>query len=343
MTPPDTDPHAWLETDKTRRTSDLALGAIMLVIGACALWAARNYYSGTLERFEPWLFPTVVAGLLCLVGAGLLLRAAIHRSPPFRQSRPLYIAIVAVVVVIFVVVTWTWGATLFLRFGPPEFMAFIALELAIAITLAHTSRSRAAGMVLFGLLLSTVGIDSISGVLRFTMGTEGLLHGIDAEIVLVGLFVVGDALVCLASAPLFLRTYTRLITTWRAPRIPVPAVLVMRLVAALALAGACYYAYALRHSYVDVAWVLVFGIMGVAAKIFGWNRFLLSTGAALGDMLEQNIRQTLLITQGDPSMFLLQPISAALTIAAAAILTAAAVHSVVRARMKDEGGRMTPR
>lgn len=51
----------------------------------------------------------------------------------------------------------------------------------------------------------------------------------------------------------------------------------MRLAAALALAGACCYAYALSHSYVDVASLLVFGILGVAAKIFGWNRFLSGT------------------------------------------------------------------
>ena len=332
MTLPDSDPHGWLETDAIRRVSDIALGVIMLMVGAVALWEARNYPTGSLARVGPGLFPTAVAGLLCLVAVVLLLRASIWHSPPVRRSHPLYVAIVGAVVAIVVFAIPTWGASLFLRFGAAEFTAYIALEVAVVIAAAHTSRTRAAGMALLGLLLSTVGVDVNSGYARFTMGVEGLSDGIGASIVLVGLFIVADALVCLVSPALFLRTYTRLITAWRASRTPLPAALVMRLATAFALAGAVYYAYALSHSYVDVASILVFGVLGVAAKIFGWNRFLLCMGIALGPVLEENIRRAMLLARGDPSMFLQRPISAVLLIAAAAILTAAAVHSVRRRR-----------
>jgi TctA family transporter len=324
-------PETWLETDAIRRASDIALGAILLIVGALALWFAPDRSAGGEMGPGAGFFPAVVAGLLCIVAVVLLARVAFRRSPPpVRPSRPLYVAIVAAAIVALYFALQTWGEPLFLRFGPPEFMALLVLELAIALALAHSSRIRAAGMAFLGLLLATVGVDPVTGVLRFTMGVEGLLHGIGADIVLFGVFVVGDAFVCLGSPKLFLRSYTRLVTAWQAPRLPLPAALAMRLAAVLAIAAACYYAYSLMESYVEIAWVLVFGVLGVAAKIFGWNRFLLYMGAAFGDRLEQALRQTLSLAQGDPAL-LLQPINGTLLVAAIVILASAVLLSLRRA------------
>ena len=324
-------PETWLETDAIRRASDIALGAILLIVGALALWFAPDRSAGGEMGPGAGFFPAVVAGLLCIVAVVLLARVAFRRSPPpVRPSRPLYVAIVAAAIVALYFALQTWGEPLFLRFGPPEFMALLVLELAIALALAHSSRSRAAGMAFLGLLLATVGVDPVTGVLRFTMGVEGLLHGIGADIVLFGVFVVGDAFVCLGSPKLFLRSYTRLVTAWQVPRLPLPAALAMRLAAVLAIAAACYYAYSLMESYVEIAWVLVFGVLGVAAKIFGWNRFLLYMGAAFGDRLEQALRQTLSLAQGDPAL-LLQPINGTLLVAAIVILASAVLLSLRRA------------
>lgn len=325
------EPETWLETDAIRRASDIALGAILLIVGALALWFAPDRSAGGEMGPGAGFFPAVVAGLLCIVAVVLLARVAFRRSPPpVRPSRPLYVAIVAAAIVALYFALQTWGEPLFLRFGPPEFMALLVLELAIALALAHSSRSRAAGMAFLGLLLATVGVDPVTGVLRFTMGVEGLLHGIGADIVLFGVFVVGDAFVCLGSPKLFLRSYTRLVTGWQAPRLPLPAALAMRLAAVLAIAAACYYAYSLMESYVEIAWVLVFGVLGVAAKILGWNRFLLYMGAAFGDRLEQALRQTLSLAQGDPAL-LLQPINGTLLVAAIVILASAVLLSLRRA------------
>ncbi|HXJ51992.1 MAG TPA: tripartite tricarboxylate transporter permease [Burkholderiales bacterium] len=324
-------PETWLETDAIRRASDIALGAILLIVGALALWFAPDRSAGGEMGPGAGFFPAVVAGLLCIVAVVLLARVAFRRSPPpVRPSRPLYVAIVAAAIVALYFALQTWGEPLFLRFGPPEFMALLVLELAIALALAHSSRIRAAGMAFLGLLLATVGVDPVTGVLRFTMGVEGLLHGIGADIVLFGVFVVGDAFVCLGSPKLFLRSYTRLVTAWQAPRLPLPAALAMRLAAVLAIAAACYYAYSLMESYVEIAWVLVFGVLGVAAKILGWNRFLLYMGAAFGDRLEQALRQTLSLAQGDPAL-LLQPINGTLLVAAIVILASAVLLSLRRA------------
>src|SRR5262249_31456476 len=307
---------AWVESDAIPRVSDIALGVILLIVGVFFLWLAPDRSASGEMGPGPGFFPAVMGGLLCVVAAVLLARAALRRSPPpVRRSRPLYVAIAAAAIVALYFVLQTWGAPLFLRFGPPEFMALVVLELAIALALAQSSRLRAAGMALFGLLLATVGMDAVTGTLRFTLGVEGLLHGVDAGIALVGLFGVADAFVCLASPKLFLLSYTRLVTAWQATRIPLFVALVMRLAAVLAVAAACYYAYWLMESYVEISWVLVFGVLGVAAKIFGWNRFLLCMGVAFGDRLEQHLRHTLMLAQGDPAL-LLQPINGTLLLAA---------------------------
>jgi TctA family transporter len=317
MTPPDSDPQSWLETDATRRVSDIALGVIFLIIGVLALRGAADYPAGSLVSLGPRFFPSFVAVLLCVVAVVLLARAALKRSPPFRRSHPVYAAIVVALVILPAVAIQIWGVPdLFLNFGPAEFTALLVLELTFAVALARSSHLRAAGMALLGLLLSTVGTDVNSGVLRFSMGLEALQDGIVAGVVMLGLFVAGDALVCLGSPPLFLRTYTRLVTAWRPSRIPVPVLVVMRLVAALALAGACYDTYAHSVSTFDVALMLVFGILGAAGKIFAWNRFLLYMGFVLGLMLEENIRRTLLLSRGDPLVLLQRPISAVLVGAA---------------------------
>lgn len=290
------------------------------------------YPAGSFRGLGPGAFPSVVAGLVCLVGAVLLVRAALRRSPPpVRPSRPLYVAIAAVAIVALIFAIQAWGGPLFLRFGPAEFTALSALELAIGIALAHSSHARATGMALLGLLLSTVGTDVNTGVTRFTLGVEALSDGIGAIIVLLGLLVVADALVCVASPALFLRIYARLVTAWRPSRIPSAAALAMRLAAALAFGGACYYAYALSNSSVDVGSILVFGVLGVAAKILGWNRFLLCMGFTFGAMLEENIRRTLLLSRGDPWAILRRPLGGTLLVAALVIVVAVAVLSVRRA------------
>jgi TctA family transporter len=335
MTLPDDDPHAWLETDAIRRVSDIALGVILLIIGAFALWHAPGDDAGDLEGLGPGFFPSVVAGLLCAVAVLTLLRAALRRSPPVRGARPPHVLIIATVVVALVFAVWTWGGLFVLRFGAPEIMALVVLELAIAIALAHSSRIRAAGMVLLGLLLSTVGIDAISGELRFTMGMEALLGGIDVDILFVGLFLVGDALVCLASPQLLLRTYMRLILAWRTSQMPGYVSFVMRLAAAVVLASAPYFAYALSHRYSDVVLVVVFGILGVAAKIFGWNRLLLYMGVLFGTMLEGQLRSSMLALRGDAVALLQEPMSGTMLVAAIAVFAGAMVLSLRRARARD--------
>jgi len=81
-----------------------------------------------------------------------------------------------------------------LQFGPPEFFAIICGSMVLLIYLSRGSAGKAFIMILVGLLLGTVGIDSISGIARFDFGTPYLLDGIDFIPLAMGLFGISEVL-----------------------------------------------------------------------------------------------------------------------------------------------------
>jgi putative tricarboxylic transport membrane protein len=80
-----------------------------------------------------------------------------------------------------------------LQFGPAE-MFFIALSGLIIVGALSGSIPKAAFAVLFGLFLSTVGIDAIAGAERFTFGSPDLRQGISVVPVVLGLFCISEML-----------------------------------------------------------------------------------------------------------------------------------------------------
>lgn len=82
-----------------------------------------------------------------------------------------------------------------LKFGPPEYFSLICLSLTALTYLARGSVIKAVIMALFGLFLSTVGIDLISGKPRFAFGSATLLDGIGLVPVAMGLFGISEVLI----------------------------------------------------------------------------------------------------------------------------------------------------
>ncbi|HEY8508842.1 MAG TPA: tripartite tricarboxylate transporter permease [Steroidobacteraceae bacterium] len=82
-----------------------------------------------------------------------------------------------------------------LSFGPAEYFSLAVLGLVTAMVLASDSLLRGTGMILLGLLLSTVGTDITDGTERYTFGVLELSDGISFVIVAVGLFGVAEILV----------------------------------------------------------------------------------------------------------------------------------------------------
>jgi TctA family transporter len=60
-------------------------------------------------------------------------------------------------------------------------------------------------------------------------------------------------------------------------------------------------------------------------------------GFVLGPMLEENLRRALLISRGDPSVFITRPISLAFVIATALIVLTMAVPAVRKRQTKFTG------
>jgi TctA family transporter len=220
-----------------------------------------------------------------------------------------------------------------LLFGPADFAAQIVFQLSLGIGLARLSHVRAVAMVLLGLLLSTVGVDVSSGAERLTMGLEQLSDGIAFSSLVLGLMVVADSAICVVSPTLLLETYAVRLAGWAAPRVPVVAGILMRAAAVLAIAAACYAVFALNRSLWDVGQLAVFGAVGIACKLLGWNRPLIFLSFLLGHLLEENISRALLISRGDPATFA-RPLSAAFLLLACLVVVAAAVLSA-RARARE--------
>ncbi len=75
-----------------------------------------------------------------------------------------------------------------LRFGPPEFFALAIFGLGMIITISGRSLLKGIISCLFGLLITTIGFDPLSGVPRFTFGSRDLLGGVTFIPALIGLF-----------------------------------------------------------------------------------------------------------------------------------------------------------
>ncbi|ASK64379.1 transporter [Virgibacillus phasianinus] len=81
-----------------------------------------------------------------------------------------------------------------LKFGPAEYFLLMLLTLSAIVSLSMGKMVKGFISMLLGLLLSTVGIDTQSGVYRFTFGIPHLSEGIDFLIVIIGIYAIGEVL-----------------------------------------------------------------------------------------------------------------------------------------------------
>lgn len=84
-----------------------------------------------------------------------------------------------------------------IAFGPAEYFALMVFAIVCLTGLISTQPFKTLIMALLGLALSTVGMDAITGVYRFTFGTVGLSDGIAFTTIVIGLFSVSEVLLLL--------------------------------------------------------------------------------------------------------------------------------------------------
>jgi putative tricarboxylic transport membrane protein len=78
--------------------------------------------------------------------------------------------------------------------GPPEYFMLMALAFVTVSAVLGQSVLRGLTALFIGLAMGVVGLDQISGQVRYTMGVPELLDGVEVVLVAVGLFAVGETL-----------------------------------------------------------------------------------------------------------------------------------------------------
>lgn len=313
---------ATLASASIRRASDIALA---LLSGACALLAIFDGLERTAGSRAALDFPMAIGGVLAIVALALVVRGLLSNNAPARLWRWPELLIVMLAIVAARLALDFWAEDWMMGFGPSEFAALTLLWLSLGFYLARLSRLRALAMILLGLLLGTVGLDLVTGIPRLTFGREELLDGLNFIEIGVGLLILADGAVALAAPAAYWTIYMRRIDAG-APRLSTLTDVATRVIGALAIIAAVYVAYEFNRQLLDVAILVAFGILGVAAKFLGWNRAVLCL-AFFHAGLEEQIHRILLLTRGEATLVLSRPITATFVMLSLLLLGAGALLS----------------
>jgi putative tricarboxylic transport membrane protein len=90
--------------------------------------------------------------------------------------------------------------------------------------------------------------------------------------------------------------------------------------------------YSVNNSSFDVYLAAVFGVLGFVWMRLGCSPAPMLLGFVLGPMLEENLRRALVVSRGDPSVFVTRPISLVFVVVTVLILVAAVAPTVRRRR-----------
>jgi TctA family transporter len=91
--------------------------------------------------------------------------------------------------------------------------------------------------------------------------------------------------------------------------------------------------FSVKHSAFDVYVVMMFGIVGYSMMLLRFEPAPLLLGFVLGPLMEEHLRRAMLLSRGDPMVFVERPISAVFITITAALL-ALAVWSTLKPRQK---------
>jgi len=80
------------------------------------------------------------------------------------------------------------------KFGPPEMFALLLIAFILLGSLGKGSFFKTVPMILLGLLIGTIGMDPLTGTMRFTHGIKDLYDGIGFIPVAMGAFGIGEIL-----------------------------------------------------------------------------------------------------------------------------------------------------
>ncbi len=92
--------------------------------------------------------------------------------------------------------------------------------------------------------------------------------------------------------------------------------------------GFCFVGvYSVRQSITDLWLLSFFGLLGYLFRIYDYPAAPMVLGLVLGPLIERALRQSMVLSQGDPMIFLTRPISAALIVISLVLLAAPLVSA----------------
>ncbi|MCC6007556.1 MAG: tripartite tricarboxylate transporter permease [Rhodobacteraceae bacterium] len=152
-----------------------------------------------------------------------------------------------------------------------------------------------------------------------TPGTALITSNPDIFWGLIVSFLVGNVMLLLLNIPL-INLWIRVLSIPR--QILFPAI----------TAFVCIGVYSVNLAVADIVVLMVFGLLGYALMLLRFQTAPLVLGLILGPMMEENLRRSLLISRGDPMVFLERPISATFLGLAGLLLVWLVVSEIRRRR-----------
>ncbi len=95
--------------------------------------------------------------------------------------------------------------------------------------------------------------------------------------------------------------------------------------------------YSVNNSSFEIYLTAVFGVVGFVCMRLGFPLAPMLLGFVLGPMMEENLRRSMLMSGGDPTVFVRRPISLAFIIATVLILVVMVVPAVRKRRGEITG------
>jgi putative tricarboxylic transport membrane protein len=105
-----------------------------------------------------------------------------------------------------------------------------------------------------------------------------------------------------------------------------------RILFLMILGFCCVGVYSLNNSPFDILLLAVFGFVGYAFSKWKLEPAPLLLAFVLGPLIEENLRRALLISGGDPSVFVTRPLSAALLLVALGMIVVVGLPKIRKRR-----------
>jgi putative tricarboxylic transport membrane protein len=168
------------------------------------------------------------------------------------------------------------------------------------------------GDVVMAVLLGALLIHGITPGPAFISGQPEIFWGLIAS------FWIGNVLLLILNIPL-IGIWVRILTI--PYKILYPSILFF----------VCIGMFSVRNNIFDVYIVAAFGIVGYLMRVFNYPAAPLLLGFILGPLMEEHLRRTLRLSQGDFSVFIERPISLSILMVTVGIIVVAIITSI-RAR-----------